>query len=177
MVLLHLCRGLLCVIIFALLLMVTQSTFGRTLLAIRENEGRAAAIGFPTRLFKIEAFAISGAVTAFGGALHAMLIGVAPLSNIEYHTSELILIMTIIGGSSAACSARFWGRPSICWLADALSSIWPRWLLLLGLVLITVALFMQRGLWGIVERLWDMSFRRSRTPRDQARHPGRGAVR
>ncbi|HRO15331.1 MAG TPA: branched-chain amino acid ABC transporter permease, partial [Paracoccus sp. (in: a-proteobacteria)] len=120
--------------IFAILVMVTQSTFGRTLIAIRENEGRAAAIGFPTRLFKIEAFAISGAVTAFGGALHAMLIGVAPLSNIEYHTSEMILIMTIIGGTSSLFGSVL-GAGFYLLLADALSTVWPRWLLLLGLLL------------------------------------------
>lgn len=147
------------VAIFALLIVVTQSTFGRTLLAIRENEGRAAAIGFPTRIFKIEAFAISGAVTAFGGALHAMLIGVAPLSNIEYHTSELILIMTIIGGTSSLFGSVL-GAGFYLLLADLLSTIWPRWLLLLGLVLVAVALFLQRGLWGLIESGHDAIFRR-----------------
>jgi branched-chain amino acid transport system permease protein len=141
-------------VVFGLLLMVTQSTFGRTLIAIRENESRAAAIGFPTRLFKIEAFAISGAVTAFSGALHAMLIGVAPLSNIEYHTSELILIMTIIGGSSSLFGSVL-GAGFYLLLADVLSTIWPRWLLLLGLCLVLVALFLQRGIWGLIERLAD----------------------
>lgn len=153
--------------VFAILVMVTQSTFGRTLLAIRENEGRAAAIGFPTKLFKLEAFAISGAVTAFGGALHAMLIGVAPLSNIEYHTSELILIMTIIGGSSSLFGSVL-GAGFYLLLADALSTVWPRWLLLLGLVLVTVALFLQRGLWGLVERGYDLVFRRERAPETPA---------
>lgn len=156
------------VVIFALLVMVTQSTFGRTLIAIRENEGRAAAIGFPTRLFKIEAFAISGAVTAFGGALHAMLIGVAPLSNIEYHASELILIMTIIGGTSSLYGSVL-GAGFYLLLADALSAIWPRWLLLLGLVLVTVALFLQRGLWGLVERAYDLIFRRESPPATPAK--------
>ncbi|QRZ15512.1 branched-chain amino acid ABC transporter permease [Paracoccus methylovorus] len=158
------------VAIFAILVMVTQSTFGRTLLAIRENEGRAAAIGFPTRLFKIEAFAISGAVTAFGGALHAMLIGVAPLSNIEYHTSEMILIMTIIGGSSSLFGSVL-GAGFYLLLADTLSTIWPRWLLLLGLVLVTVALFLQRGLWGLVERGYDLIFRRDRAPDTPVEEP------
>ncbi|QTL02244.1 branched-chain amino acid ABC transporter permease [Aquabacter sp. L1I39] len=139
------------VVVFGLLLVVTQSTFGRTLLAIRENEPRAAAIGFPTKVFKTQAFAISGAVTAFGGALHAMLIGVAPLSNIEYHTSEQILIMTIIGGTSSLFGSVL-GAGFFLLMADALSTIWPRWLLLLGLALIVVALFMQRGLWGLVEK-------------------------
>ena len=29
-----------------------------------------------------------------------MMTGVAPLSNVEYHTSEMILVMTVIGGTS-----------------------------------------------------------------------------
>lgn len=142
-------------VLFAALLMVTRSTFGRTLIAVRENAERAAAIGFPVRVFKIVAFAISGAVTAFAGGLHAMLIGVAPLSNIEYHTSEMILIMTIIGGSSSLFASVL-GAGFYMLLADTLSTIMPRWLLILGLVLVTVALFLQRGLWGLVERLWGM---------------------
>ncbi len=139
-------------LVFALMLRTTQSTFGHTLRAIRENEARASAIGFPVKAFKIAAFAISGAVTALAGALHAMLIGVAPLSNIEYHSSEIILIMTIIGGSGNLFASLL-GAGSYLVLADVLSAIWPRWLLLLGLALIVVALFMQRGLWGLIESL------------------------
>ena len=137
--------------LFAALQRVALSTFGRTLLAIRDNEGRAGAIGYPVRAFKVAAFAISGAVTAFAGALHAMLIGVAPLSNIDYDTSETLLIMTIIGGS-ANLFASLLGAGAYLIAADALSAIWPRWLLLLGLLLIVITLFLQRGLWGLIER-------------------------
>lgn len=139
--------------IFAVMLRVTQSTFGRTLIAVRDNPERAAAIGFPTKAFKTAAFAISGAVTAYAGALHAMLVGVAPLSNIEYHTSEMILIMTIIGGSTSLFASVL-GASAYMLLADWLSQIWPRWLLLLGIALIVVALFLQKGLWGLVEKIW-----------------------
>jgi branched-chain amino acid transport system permease protein len=38
--------------------------------------------------------------------------------------------------------------------ADWLSTLWPRWLLLLGIVLMAVSLYMQRGLWGLGERIW-----------------------
>ncbi|MDP4025267.1 branched-chain amino acid ABC transporter permease [Methylobacterium sp. NEAU 140] len=137
--------------LFAALQRVALSTFGRTLLAIRDNEARASAIGFPVRAFKVAAFAISGAVTALAGALHAMLIGVAPLSNIEYHTSETLLIMTIIGGA-ANLFASVLGAAFYLIAGDLLSAIWPRWLLLLGVLLVAIALFMQRGLWGLIER-------------------------
>ncbi|MBL0407341.1 branched-chain amino acid ABC transporter permease [Microvirga aerilata] len=139
-------------LIFATLQRVASSTFGRTLLAIRDNEERARAIGFPVRTFKITAFAISGAVTGLAGALHALLIGVAPLSNIDYHMSESILIMTIIGGTGNLFASVL-GAGFYVIVSDLLSTIWPRWLLLLGGLLVVVALFMQQGLWGLLERI------------------------
>ncbi len=136
--------------LMAALLQATRSMFGRTLLAIRENEERAAAIGYPVKAFKVAAFALSGAVTALAGALDAMLIGGAPLSNIEYHSSETILIMTVVGGGNLIASVI--GAGAYLALGDFLSAIWPRWLLLFGLFLIVVALFFQGGLWGLIER-------------------------
>lgn len=76
--------------------------------------------------------------------------------------------MTIIGGSSGLFGSVL--RAAFYLPADALSTVWPRWLLLLGLVLITVALFLQRGLWGLVERGYDLAFRRGARP-DQADTP------
>lgn len=137
---------------FAALQRVATSTFGRTLLAIRDNDTRAQAIGYPVRAFKIAAFAVSGAVTGLAGALHALMIGLAPLSNIDYHLSESLLIMTIIGGTSNLFGSVL-GATFYILVSDALSAIWPRWLMLLGALLIGLALFMQQGLWGVVERL------------------------
>ncbi|VVE71548.1 ABC transporter permease [Pandoraea pnomenusa] len=140
-------------IVFAILLRVADSVFGRTLLAIRDNEARAAAIGYHVKTFKLVAFAISGAVTALAGALHALMTGIAPLSNIEYHTSEMILVMTVIGGTGNLFASVL-GAAFYVLAADWLSTLWPRWLLLLGLLLIAVSLFMHRGLWGVGESLW-----------------------
>jgi branched-chain amino acid transport system permease protein len=46
-------------------------------------------------------------------------------------------------------------------LADWLSTLWPRWLLLLGLLLIGVSIGMQRGLWGLGEGAWRRIFRKT----------------
>lgn len=136
---------------FAMLQRIATSTFGRTLLAIRDNDARAQAIGFPIRTFKIAAFAVSGAVTGLAGGLHALLIGIAPLSNIDYHMSESLLIMTIIGGTGNLVGSVF-GASFYLIVSDILSALWPRWLLLLGALLIALALFMQGGIWGLIER-------------------------
>jgi len=140
-------------VVFWLLRRVCDSMFGRTLLAVRDNEERAAAVGYDLRLLKLQAFVISGAVTGLAGALHAMMTGIAPLSNAEYHTSEMILVMTVIGGTGNLLASVL-GAAFYVLLGDWLSTLWPRWLLLLGVVLMIVSLGLQRGLWGLGESLW-----------------------
>ena len=139
---------------FWLLQKVSASIFGRTLLAVRDNEERAAAIGYNLKLLKLQAFVISGAVTGLAGALHAMMTGIAPLASAEYHTSEMILIMTVIGGTGNLLASLL-GSAFYLLVGDWLSTLWPRWLLILGVVLMVVSLGMQRGLWGLGESAWN----------------------
>jgi branched-chain amino acid transport system permease protein len=148
---------------FAALQRIATSTFGRTLLAIRYNGQRAQAIGFPIRVFKIAAFAVSGAVTGLAGALHALLIGIAPLSDIDYHMSESLLVMTIIGGTGNLFGSVL-GAAFYLIVSDTLSAIWPRWLLLLGALLIVLALYIQKGIWGLIERGVGAALGRRRGP-------------
>ena len=145
---------------FWLLQKASNSIFGRTLLAVRDNEERAGAIGYNLRLLKLQAFVISGAVTGLAGALHAMMTGIAPLANAEYHTSEMILVMAVIGGT-ANLLASLLGSAFYLLMGDWLSTLWPRWLLLLGVVLMVVSLGMQRGLWGLGETLWALVRRKN----------------
>lgn len=150
---------------FWLLQKAANSIFGRTLLAVRDNEERAGAIGYNLRRLKLQAFTISGAVTGLAGALHAMMTGIAPLSNAEFHTSEMILVMTVIGGAGNLLASLL-GSAFYLLLGDWLSTLWPRWLLLLGVVLMVVSLGMQRGLWGLGETLWALI--RRKEPETQA---------
>lgn len=137
-------------VVFWLMQRTADSVFGRTLLAVRDNEERAGAIGYNLKLLKLQAFVISGAVTGLAGALQAMMTGIAPLSNAEYHTSEIILVMTVIGGTGNLFASLL-GSAFYTLMADWLSTLWPRWLMLLGAVLIAVSLGMQKGLWGLLE--------------------------
>lgn len=140
-------------LVFWLMLRTARSIFGRTLLAVRDNPERAAAIGYNLKQLKLRAFVISGAVTGLAGGLHAMMTGIAPLSNVEYHTSETILVMTVIGGTSNLFASVL-GSAFYLLMSDWLSTLWPRWLMLLGILLMVVSLAMQGGLWGLGEKLW-----------------------
>ena len=143
------------VLVFMSLQRLTHSPFGSTLLAIRDNETRALALGYNTRYFKIAAFVVSGIVTALAGGLYATLLQFAPLSNIDLAMSQQILIMTIIGGTGSLFGSLF-GATSIVLVSNSLSAIWPRWLLLLGMLLVAVVIFMRGGLWGGLEALYGL---------------------
>lgn len=161
---------------FWLLQRITRSTFGRTLLAVRDNPERAAAIGYDLNLLKLQAFVLSGAVTGLAGALDAMTTGVAPLASAEYHMSETILVMTVLGGTGNLFASVL-GAASYLLLGDWLSQLWPRWLLLLGLALIVVSLWMQRGLWGLGQTIWNLARERAMGSREAAvggLSPGKG---
>lgn len=142
--------------VFALVFVFSRrmihSPFGTTLVAIKENEGRSSAVGFSTRHFKLLAFVISGGITGLAGALYAMLLNFAPLSNIELLMSENILIMTIVGGTGSLLGSIL-GAGAIVMMGDLLSPLWPRWIMILGAVLIAVVLFMPGGLWGGINSL------------------------
>lgn len=154
------------VVVFALMQRLSASMFGRTLLAIRDNEARAQAVGYDVRRFKLAAFVVAGAVTGLAGGLHAMLVGLAPLSNIEYHLSETILLMTVIGGTRNLFASVL-GAAFYVLVADWMSAIWPRWMMLFGFLLIALTLYIPQGLWGAAERVagWvrDTRARRAQT--------------
>ncbi|MDR2669118.1 MAG: branched-chain amino acid ABC transporter permease [Desulfovibrio sp.] len=149
-------------LIFIAVRKVIASPFGSTLIAVRENEARAGALGYDTRNFKITAFALSGAVTAPAGALYAMLLNFAPLENIQLSMSENIVIMTVIGGTGSLLGSLL-GAGSWVIISDILAEIWPRWLILTGGALILIVLYLPGGLWGGVESLM-RRFRGGGTP-------------
>ena len=152
-------------IVYFLLRLLVASPFGSTLIAIRENEDRAASLGYNVRLFKIAAFVVSAAVTGVAGGLYAVFLNFAPLSNIDVSMSERIIIMTILGGSQSLFGGVL-GAIFFVVLSNFLSAIWPRWLLIIGLLLMLVASYLRGGLLSGLE--WLIERGRAYRPRPRA---------
>jgi branched-chain amino acid transport system permease protein len=78
---------------------IVHSPFGRVMIAIRENEDRAEAIGYDTFRYKLGAFTISG---FFGGVAGALFAGysrsVTPENTFYFLTTGDALLASIIGG-------------------------------------------------------------------------------
>lgn len=77
---------------------LTSSPWGRLLQAMREDELAARGLGKNTRLAKVQAFAISGAMVAVAGALYAGHVRYIDPSSASLDESILMLSMVIVGG-------------------------------------------------------------------------------
>jgi len=139
--------GVAFVAVYLLLRRVIDSPLGSTLVAIRENENRTWAIGYDPRHYKILAFVISGAITGFAGALDGLMLGVVPLSNIEFRMSEFIVVAAILGGAGSLLGSAV-GAAVLVLASDLLSEWWPRWPMILGLTLILLVMFTPDGITG-----------------------------
>ncbi len=77
---------------------LSRSRFGRAIGAIRENEARAEAIGFPVYRYQLACFVISGAAAGLAGALIANQSGYVSPSLLHWIQSGTLMIMVILGG-------------------------------------------------------------------------------
>jgi branched-chain amino acid transport system permease protein len=137
----------LCLAAFTLSQRMITSPFGSVLVAIRENEGRAEALGYDVRRFKVAIFAASGGVAGLAGAMYVLFLGFVPPSSIDLELSERLVIMSILGGTGAPAGALL-GAGCYALMSELFSPLWPRWLILVALLLIVIVHFLRGGLWG-----------------------------
>ena len=87
---------------------IIHSPFGRVMVAIRENEERAEAVGYNTFWYKLGAFGISGFFAAVGGALFAgYRRSVAPENTFDLFVTADALLAAIIGGFGTLAGALY----------------------------------------------------------------------
>ena len=133
-----------CVGIMASLL---RSPFGRTLLAIRENERRARFLGIPIERHIWLSFVISCMFVSVAGSLYALLNNFTDPRALRFDLSGNIVIMAVLGGMRS-----FWGpligAAIFVALQDYVSSHTENWMSVIGLVFVLVVRFFPRGVLG-----------------------------
>jgi branched-chain amino acid transport system permease protein len=86
---------------------LARSPWGRVLRAIREDERAAMAVGKSPARFRLQAFALGGALMALAGAMEANFIGfIAPENYLSSLTFQ-VWAMLIVGGSGNNLGALF----------------------------------------------------------------------
>jgi branched-chain amino acid transport system permease protein len=134
--------------VMALLL---RSPFGRSLLAIRENERRARFLGIPIEFHIWLSFVISCLFVSLAGTLYALLNNFTDPRALRWDMSGNFVIMAVLGGMRS-----FWGpligAAIFVVLQDYISSQTENWMSFIGLFFVLVVLFFPRGVLGIIRR-------------------------
>ncbi|PTM42972.1 branched-chain amino acid ABC transporter permease [Bosea sp. 124] len=126
---------------------VLNSPFGAVIEAIRENETRARACGYDVERTKLIAFTLSGLICALAGTLSALHLAIVPLDSLHYHTSGMIVMMTLLGGAGSFFGP-FIGALAFLLMEDVISLWTTHWQIVVGTVFILFVLFLPKGIWG-----------------------------
>ena len=154
--------ALLAVTIF-LLHRLVNSRFGRVIVAIRENEARAAAVGFPVFRYQLACFVIAGAAAGLAGALLASHGKYVNPNVLHWSQSGTLMIMVILGGvgrlwggaigaAALLCLEHLIAEHRIDWLAALAPNYQQHANLGVGLVLLAIVLFAPQGIAGLLAR-------------------------
>jgi branched-chain amino acid transport system permease protein len=128
-----------------------RSPFGRTLLAIRENERRARFLGIPVNWHIWASWVVSCTFVSLAGTLYALLNNFADPHDLRWDQSGDFVIMAVLGGMRS-----FWGpligAAIFVVLQDYVSSQTENWMSFIGIFFMLVVLFFRRGVLGVIRR-------------------------
>jgi branched-chain amino acid transport system permease protein len=127
-----------------------NARFGHVLQAIRENEVRMTAIGFPVFRYKLVAFTLAGALAGLAGALLANLGGFVSPALMQWSQSGMLMIMVILGGVGYLYGGVI-GAVFFLVLEELLTHFTIHWQLGLGAVLLAVVLLAPNGLASLIK--------------------------
>lgn len=124
---------------------IIDSRVGRALRSIHDGEKAAAAVGVDTRALKLKVFVLSAGIAALAGFLYAHLIYFISPGTFGFMTSIRIVTMVVIGGMASVWGALF-GACLLTLLPEWLHAFSEFEMVVYGLILMTVMIFMPRGL-------------------------------
>lgn len=135
------CYSLMVVLVlFVLARRLTSSSFGATLMAIRDNRLRAMAIGVPVSSRLAVIYAVSAGVAGAAGALLAQTTGFASLDVFAFDRSADVMLILVIGGTGWLYGG-IAGAIVFKLMQDVISSITPQyWTFWIGLFLVVLML-------------------------------------
>jgi branched-chain amino acid transport system permease protein len=133
---------------FLLIRRVVHSPFGQVLKAIRENEPRATSLGYDINRYKLLAFVLSAALAGLAGALNALVLGFATLSDVQQSTSGEVILMTLLGGTGTFFGPVV-GAAIVVTLQQYLSDVAGGWVTaIIGVIFVACVLSFRRGIVG-----------------------------
>jgi branched-chain amino acid transport system permease protein len=131
-----------------------HSPFGQVLKAIRENEARALSLGYDVNRYKLLAFVLSAGLAGLAGATKALVFTFVTLTDVDWHTSGDVVLMTLLGGMGTVFGPIV-GAFSIAALENELADkVGPLVSVITGAIFVICVLTFRRGIVGEVVGLY-----------------------
>ncbi|WP_322418251.1 branched-chain amino acid ABC transporter permease [Mesorhizobium huakuii] len=153
---------------------LSRSPWGRVLKALREDERAAISLGKSARFYRVQAFAVGGAIMALAGALQAHFTGfIAPDNYLPILTFQ-VWVMLIVGGSGSNLGAVIgsilvWGiwagsgtLTSVLFAPEQQARAASLQIVAIGVMLCVILLIRPNGLFG--DRLQRLRGKRVKVP-------------
>ncbi|MBI1773560.1 MAG: branched-chain amino acid ABC transporter permease [Burkholderiales bacterium] len=140
-----------CAAFLFILYRLINSRFGRVIQAIKENETRMEAIGYPVFRYKLLCFAIAGSVASLAGALLANQNMLVSPNLLHWTQSGSLMVMVILGGVGYL-SGGILGAVVMLMLEEILSGYTIHWQLYLGIILLLVVMLLPNGLASLPQK-------------------------
>ena len=133
--------------------LVERSRFGVALVAIREDEDAAEALGIRTTRVKVAALMIGGLIAGVAGGIYSrQVLYIEPIGTFAIDTSLNVVLMAVVGGAGS-WQGPLLGVPLVMLVADGLrvgiEGVLNR--VILGVLLVLVALLMPDGVTGLIQ--------------------------
>ncbi len=127
---------------------IVASPFGQVLKAIRENEPRAISLGYDVNRYKLLVFVLSATLAGLGGALKALVLNFAALTDVLQSTSGEVILMTLVGGVGTFFGPLL-GAGVVVTLQDVLSDRVGSWVtVIIGCIFVICVLSFRKGIVG-----------------------------
>jgi branched-chain amino acid transport system permease protein len=131
---------------------IVNSGLGKMLISIRENEDLAEASGVNTAFFKVMAFSISGGLAGMTGSLFAHFFRLLHPSTFSWMTSEMIVIMFLVGGSGTIIGPII-GAGVVTFVLELMRFAPEFRFIIWSIMLIVILIIEPRGLAGMYARI------------------------
>jgi branched-chain amino acid transport system permease protein len=138
------------VALLALLQNFLRSTYGRAIMACREDEIAANSCGINVFRYKMAGFVIAALIAGTGGALYAMVVGLVQPGAAQFLRSIDFLIYVVLGGMGSMTGSIL-SAYVLTYLQEFLRFFQDYRLIIYPVILIFVMLFRPQGLLGMKE--------------------------
>lgn len=142
-------------LMFLLIRRIASSTFGLSLIGIREGGKRMPAIGADVTRRLIIVYTVAAAIAGVAGALLAQTTQFVGLDSLGFNRSADLLIVLVLGGTGRLYGALV-GAIVFMVAQDQIANINPvYWQFWVGLLLVVIVMVGQGGILGVFDRIRD----------------------